>query len=113
MNQKLTEEDISIYTHRFSDPARAYASVMLYRSFLLREFVPLIFGRYWSSCLLTPTLLLFGTRDFASSTRLLKGYEPYAENLKIELVPNSGHLIAEDQPELVVRRTLEFFGASE
>ena len=113
VNQKLTEEDISIYTHRFSDPARAYASVMLYRSFLLREFVPLILGRYRSSRLLTPTLLLFGTRDFAISTQLLKGYEPYAEDLKIELVPNSGHFIAEDQPELVTRRTLEFFGASE
>jgi epoxide hydrolase 4 len=86
---------------------------MIYRSFLLRDFVPLILGRYRSSCLLTPTLLLFGTRDFAISTRLLKGYEPYAENLKIELVPNSGHFIAEDQPELVTRRTLEFFGASE
>lgn len=66
-------------------------------------------ARYRSSRLLIPTLILFSARDFAISPELLKGYEPYADHLEIELAPNSSHFIAEDQPELVTERALEFF----
>jgi len=111
VNKTWTEEEIAIYTSRLQDPARAYASVLLYRSFLLSEFIPIVRGSYWSSRLLTPTLILFGMRDFALAPALLKGYEPYADDLKVELVPDSGHFIAEDQPELVTKRALEFFVA--
>jgi pimeloyl-ACP methyl ester carboxylesterase len=108
-NNKLTEEELAIYTSRLSEPARADASVLIYRTFLLREFMPLIRGRYRSARLSTPTLLLFGARDFALRPALLKGYEPYADDMQIELAPDSGHFIAEDQPELVTKRALEFF----
>jgi pimeloyl-ACP methyl ester carboxylesterase len=84
---------------------------LLYRSFLLSEFIPIIRRRYWASRLSTPSLILFGLRDFALAPELLKGYAPYAENLKVELVQNSGHFIAEDQPELVTKRALDFFVA--
>jgi pimeloyl-ACP methyl ester carboxylesterase len=113
INKLWTDEEITVYITRLNEPARAYASVLLYRSFLLREFVPTISGRYMSSRLSTPTLIFFGTRDFALSPVLLKGYEPYADDLKIELVPNIGHFIAEDQPELVTKRALEFFSATD
>lgn len=113
VNKTWTDEEIAIYISRLQEPARAYASVLLYRSFFLREFVPLVRGRYWSSRLSTPTLILFGASDFALSPKLLKGYEPYADNLEIELVPDCGHYIAEDQPELVTKRALEFFAVSE
>ena len=111
VNKTWTDEEIAIYTSRLQEPARAYASVLLYRSFLLSEFIPIVRGRYWSSRLSTPTLILFGVRDFALAPELLKGYEPYADDLKVELVPNSGHFIAEDQPELVTKRVLDFFVA--
>lgn len=109
VNKTWSDDEIVAYTSRLQEQARAYASVCLYRSFLLREFIPIIRGRYRSSRLSTPTLIFFGTRDFALAPELLKGYEPYADNLKIELVPNCGHFIAEDQPELVTKRALEFF----
>lgn len=112
VNKTLSEEEITAYTSRLSEPARAYASVLLYRSFLLWEFVPLIRGRYCSSRLSTPALILFGVHDFSLSPALLRGYSPYADDLRIELVPNSGHFIAEDQPELVTKRALEFFAIS-
>jgi hypothetical protein len=38
----------------------------------------------------------------------LAGYRPYADRLTIELVPGTGHFIAEDQPELVTERALAF-----
>ena len=106
-----TEEEISAYSSRLQLPARAQASVMLYRSFLLREFIPVVRGRYRSSRLTTPTLLLFGRDDFAIAPELLTGYEPYADNMALELVPNCGHFIAEEQPGLVTERALEFFAA--
>ncbi len=109
VHERWTEEELNSYTSRLRDPARAYASVNLYRTFLLREFVPMIRGRYLAPRLSTPALMLFGVRDFALSTALLKGYEPYVDDLKVELVPNCGHFIAEDHPELVTRRALEFF----
>ena len=109
VNKTWSDYEIAVYTSQIHEPARAYASVQLYRSFLLNEFIPLICGRYRSSRLLTPTMIFFGTRDFALAPELLKGYEPYAINLKIELVPNCGHFIAEDHPELVTKRALEFF----
>jgi pimeloyl-ACP methyl ester carboxylesterase len=111
-NKALSEGEIATFSSRLSQPSRAYASVLLYRSFLLRELLPTFRGRYRTSHLSTPTLMLFGTRDLALSPSLLKGYEPYADNLRIELVPTSGHFIAEDQPELVTERALEFFADS-
>jgi pimeloyl-ACP methyl ester carboxylesterase len=113
VNKTWTDEEIAIYTSRLREPARAYASVLLYRSFLLREFIPIVRGRYRSSHLSTPSLILFGLRDFALAPDLLKGYESYADDLKVELVPNSGHFIAEDQPEFVTKRALDFFVAND
>jgi pimeloyl-ACP methyl ester carboxylesterase len=107
-----SEEDIAAFTEPLREPARARATVQLYRTFLLREFLPVARGRYRSMRLETPTLVLFGTGDFAISTSFLEGYEPFADDMKVELVEGSGHFIAEDRPELVTERALEFFGSS-
>lgn len=109
VHKRWTDEEVNTYASRLKEPARAHASVMLYRSFLLREFIPTIRGRYLAPRLSTPALILFGVRDFALSPKLLQGYEPYADDLKVELIPDCGHFIAEEQPELVTGRALEFF----
>ena len=64
-------------------------------------------GRYRDSRLRVPTRILFGERDFAISTRLLEGYEPYADDMTVELVPDSNHFIAEEKPAVVAERALE------
>ena len=51
-----------------------------------------------------PTRILFGERDRYVSPRLLPGYEPYADDMEVELVPDSGHFIVEEKPDLVVER---------
>jgi pimeloyl-ACP methyl ester carboxylesterase len=43
------------------------------------------------------------------SPKLLAGHEGHADDLEIELVPDSGHFIVNEQPELVVRRIRDFF----
>ena len=107
--KQWSEDELRIYTSLYKDPARAKAWVLIYRTFLLRELMPMTLGRYRRHRLTTPTLIYFGVKDFALSPALLRGYEPYADNLTVEFVQDCGHFIAEEQPELVTRRALDFF----
>jgi pimeloyl-ACP methyl ester carboxylesterase len=105
-----SDEDSDILLGQFREDQRAWASVQLYRSFLLREIGPLVRGRYRALRLHPPTLWLHGTRDVVIRPEMLSGYEPYADELEVEYVPDAGHFIAEQRPELVVERALDFFG---
>jgi len=107
-----TASELRSFLAPLEEPERARASSLLYRTFLLRELGPVTAGRYRSSRLSTPTLLLFGTGDKAISRRMVTGHEPYADDLRVELVETSGHWIAEEQPDLVADRALEFFAAA-
>jgi pimeloyl-ACP methyl ester carboxylesterase len=104
-----TEQDRELLLGQFREEQRAWASVQVYRSFVLREFGPLVRGRYRSLRLHTPTLWLHGSRDVVIRPEMLSGYEPYADDLEVEHVPDAGHFIAEQRPELVLERALEFF----
>jgi len=106
-----TSAEMNAFTEPLEDRERARASSLYYRTFLLRELAPLIRGRYRSHRLTTPTRLLFGIHDRAISTRLLAGFEPYADDMEVELVAQAGHWIAEEAPDLVADRALAFFAA--
>lgn len=105
----FSDDDIEIFAERWRDPARARASSLLYRTFVLREQPPIARGRYRSERLRTPTRLLFGLEDPVITARMLEGYQPYADDMSVELVEEAGHFIAEDRPELVAERALDFF----
>jgi pimeloyl-ACP methyl ester carboxylesterase len=107
-----SEADFEAYRRPLRDPARIRASAAIYRTFLARELVPLLRGRYHDRRLQAPTLLLFGVRDFAMRPEQLAEYEPYADEMRVELVSDSAHFIAEEKPELVARRALEHFEGS-
>lgn len=104
----FTEADLDAFAGRFADPARANATARVYRSAAFEEGPALMRGRYESQRLTTPTLLLFGERDAVISTRMLEGFERHADDMRLEPVPEAGHFIAEDCPDLVARRALEF-----
>jgi pimeloyl-ACP methyl ester carboxylesterase len=106
-----SEADLEAYRAPLRDPRRIRASAQLYRSFALRELVPVLRGRYRAHRLRPPTLLLFGTRDRAMAPHLLDGFEPYADDMRVELVEDSAHFIVEEKPALVVERALEHFSA--
>jgi pimeloyl-ACP methyl ester carboxylesterase len=59
--------------------------------------------------LTVPLRLLFGAGDLAISKSLLRGYEPHADDMELELVPDSGHFLPDERPELVAERALAFF----
>jgi pimeloyl-ACP methyl ester carboxylesterase len=106
------DEDIEAFLEPLREPARARASVQIYRTFQLREFLPVVRGRYRSMRLKTKTLLLHGVDDPVIKPSFLEGYESYTDDMKLELVENCGHFIAEDRAELVTQRALEFFGSA-
>jgi pimeloyl-ACP methyl ester carboxylesterase len=108
--QSWTDADIDAFTRPLQEPARAHASSELYRTFLLKEFGPVAAGRYQKSRLTVPTFELFGEKDFAIPKSFFRrDPKEFADDFTIEFVPDTGHFIAEERPELVNDRALEFF----
>jgi pimeloyl-ACP methyl ester carboxylesterase len=55
--------------------------------------------------------MLYGTDDPVVRPVMLDGYEPYADDMRIEFVEGVGHFIVDARPELVAQRAREFFAA--
>ena len=97
------------YTSRFKEADRARATSALYRTFLLREIQPILKGKYRDRRLSVPTLLMYGDSDRVITEQRLGGWEEHADDMRVEQVPDAGHFLPDEQPELVARRALEFF----
>ena len=52
---------------------------------------------------------LFGKGDLALKYTLLEGYEQHADEMRLDLVADCGHFIADEMPELVAEKAREFF----
>ena len=112
--QSWTDEDLDAFTRPLQEPARANASVQLYRTFLPRSSARSPPAATRSTRLTVPTRLLFGADDFAIPKSFFRrDPKEFADDFTIEFIPDTGHFIGEERPELVNDRTLEFFGASE
>jgi len=97
----FSDEDLRAFAGVLAQPARARASVLLYRTFLLREAVAGTRGR-----LRVPARLVVGERDPVVRPSLLAGRESHADDLTVELVPDCGHWIPAERPDLVAERVL-------
>ncbi len=106
------EETLRAFADNLAEPARARACVQMYRVFNLREVWPILRGRYAGQRLTVPTRLLFGTDDAALRPEMLAGYQRHADDMQVELVPNCGHFIADERPELVAARCRDFFAGA-
>lgn len=108
------ERTLSIFADTFTEPARARAGVQMYRTFHLREMLPIARGRYAGARISVPTRFLFGEDDPALRPRLLAGADRHIDDVEIELVPQTGHFIVDERPDLVVQRARSIFapGAS-
>ena len=104
----FSEGEAEAFTERLMGE-RARASELLYRTFLVREAVPAFAGRYAGLPFEVPTLLLVGERDRVIPTRAVREQAARADALELELVPEAGHFIVDEKPELVADRTLGFF----
>jgi pimeloyl-ACP methyl ester carboxylesterase len=105
----ISRADAEGYAARLRRPDSARATQLLYRSYLRSFKAVLVERRFEQLRLAVPTRFLFGTHDRAISQRMLNGLESHADDLTIELVPDSGHFIAEEKPDLVAERAAELF----
>jgi pimeloyl-ACP methyl ester carboxylesterase len=104
----FTGEELDAFNGRLKGD-RARASELLYRTFLLREIGPVAAGRYAGLPFDVPTLLLFGQRDPVISTRMICEHASRSSSLDLELVPDAGHFIVDEKPDLVADRALRLF----
>jgi pimeloyl-ACP methyl ester carboxylesterase len=103
--QAWTPDDLRAFSAVLAEPARAQASVGLYRTFLAREVARTPHGR-----LRVPTRIMLGARDPAIPVVLLDGADDDADDVRVEIVPDCGHFVPEEHPALVARRARELFG---
>ena len=102
------DSEADIYARRLSDPARAWASAMLYRSYLRTARDIFIRRRYRHERLTVPTLLVFGAEDFYVPRAYISGWQSHAPGMRVEFVPGCGHFLPEERPELASSYLREF-----
>jgi pimeloyl-ACP methyl ester carboxylesterase len=105
----LSAAEIDAFVDRLGGE-RGRATQLLYRTFLLREAVPVLRGRYRAADLDVPTLLLFGDRDQVIPLRTVTAAAAQSAAVELEVVPGASHFVVDERPELVAERALEFFG---
>jgi pimeloyl-ACP methyl ester carboxylesterase len=107
--QAWSDQERETFLGQLRERDRARASVQYYRAFQVRELGPILRGRYRRQGLRTPTRIVFGTGERVITPHSLEAARRYADDLQVELVPNVGHFIADERPDLVLDRALSFF----
>lgn len=91
------------------EPDRARAAEALHRAFALRDIAKLLLGRYKKLRLTTPTVILAGEKDFMLPPSVLSADEHRAKDLRVEVVPECGHYLHEERPEVVAKAARKLF----
>ena len=99
-----------MYARVLEEPPRALASSLLYRTFLMRELPAIMKGRYRGQRLAVRTILLAGADDPAVRPVMLEGVERSGEDLRLEVLADTGHFVPEERPDRVVAAARELFG---
>jgi len=102
-------EDVSeAYAERWREPDRAAATTSIYRTLLLRELGAILGGRYRDRRLTVPTVLVHGNRDPVINAERLRGWEQYADDMRVVEVAG-GHFLPDEQPAIVAKQALALF----
>jgi pimeloyl-ACP methyl ester carboxylesterase len=105
----FTPADLDSFADSYRAPERARAINSLYR-YYHRTVVDGLRGRWRDRRLAVPTLLIFGARDLYVTPKLVDGYQPYADEMRAEVIPDTGHFLVDERPELISDRAVDFFG---
>jgi pimeloyl-ACP methyl ester carboxylesterase len=99
--EATTEFDAALYAEVLQEPARARASCLIYRSFLLEDAASLLVGRYRDAELSVPTTLLYGSHDIVVRPWMLRGGPGTRPSIDIQTTDDAGHWLPEERPDLV------------
>jgi pimeloyl-ACP methyl ester carboxylesterase len=102
-------EEMDRYVAQWSEPARAAATVGIYRSFLTKELRELASGGFREARMEQPSVLFCGVADPVARPDALGGYERNAPNLRIEVVEDAGHWLPEEAPEALLTGMLDLY----
>jgi pimeloyl-ACP methyl ester carboxylesterase len=107
----FTPDELEAFEGAYRQPERAYATCRYYRAFQGHD-LPLLLRRHWERHRLTvPTLVLLGAGDPVVRPQMLRGYEPFADDLRVVDAGATGHFVVDARPDFVAERALEFFAA--
>ena len=106
---EVSDAVIEEFVASVRQPAQARASERLMHEFAYHEMLPELWGANHSRRLQVPALILSGERDFYVPARALGGFEPYADDLRVRVIPGVGRLLAEVCPQVVADAALAFF----
>ena len=101
----MSAEDVRWFGDRFRDPVCARAATDTYRTFWLRE-IRANAGRPESRRSTVPTRAVFGVDDAAIHVSLAAESTANADDYRLETVPDCGHFIADERPDLVRERLI-------
>jgi pimeloyl-ACP methyl ester carboxylesterase len=84
---------------------RGKVTERVYRSFL-GELPAVVRGRHSATALSVPTTLVFGVRDPVLTARGARDAAAQTDSMELELVPDAGHFVVDEKPDLVADRLL-------
>jgi pimeloyl-ACP methyl ester carboxylesterase len=93
------------YQEAMSKPGAMTAALNYYRQLFRRS--PGAFLRE-AKHIHVPTLLIWGEQDIALGIELTHGLEQWVDNIQVKYIPDSGHWVQQEKPELVNQLMLDF-----
>ncbi|HTD20382.1 MAG TPA: alpha/beta hydrolase [Ktedonobacteraceae bacterium] len=97
-------EVLATYQEAMSKPGAMTAALNYYRQLIQH---PLRSTKNYAS-IGVPTLLIWGEQDIALGIELTYGLEQWVPNIQIKRIPDSGHWVQQEKPELVNTLVAEF-----
>jgi pimeloyl-ACP methyl ester carboxylesterase len=107
-DEAIDDHDAEVYAERLREPARAEATQLLYRGYV-SSVLALRAPSHEGLRLTVPARLVVGRRDQAVPEVVVRGFEPHADDMALDLVDGCGHFLPEERPDLVVRHARELF----
>ncbi len=101
--QALTQDDINAYKLALSKPGATTAAINYYRNVISSDWLNI----KWQ-VLTMPVLMIWGEDDSFLGKELTYGTEEYAQDFQIHYVPNCGHWVQQERPELVNQYICDF-----
>ena len=106
----ITRDDMHYYREAFRNPYSMSAAINYYRANFRSGFMARSGTNDWIDReIAAPTMLIWGEQDFALGVELTDNMQPlFSGPFTLRKIPDAGHWVQQDQPELVSRYIREF-----